>query len=85
MRLDRSRTACILCKYAAGSSAGSGGLGSDISGTEMMVLDKEEIPSWLGNTADFGVLPVGLIWESELFVVDSFEPLRLKIPISKII
>ena len=71
----------MLRKYAAGSSAGSGALGSGISGTVMMVLAMGDIPSYFRNTADFGVLPDGLVGELELFIVEIFEPLRLKMPI----
>ena len=81
--MDRSRTANILRKYAAGSNAGSGALGNGISGTEMMVLDMGDSPPYFGNTADFGVLPEGLIDDSEMLFMNGFEPLRLKIPMSK--
>ena len=73
----------MLRKYATGSNAGSGALGKGRSGTEMMVLDMGDSPPYFGNTADFGVLPEGLIVDAEVLATEGFEPLRLKIPMLK--
>ena len=73
----------MLRKYAAGSKAGSGALGKGISGTEMIVLDMGDIPPYFGKTADFGVLPGGLVGDSEVLIIDGFESLRLKMPMLK--
>ena len=50
----------------------------------MMVLDMGDIPPYFGKTADLGVLPDGLVGESEVDVIDGFESLRLKKPILKL-